>query len=330
MPTRAKFWPHPIIGQGGAHLLRLLFVSQEDRAEPWRDALAREMPELEFRLWPDETGDPAGIDYVLVWKPPAGELKRYPNLKAILSLGAGVDHLSSDPELPAHVPVSRLVDRCLTQGMSEYVLYWVLHHHRRMGDYAAIIADGAWRQIPQTDTRLRRVGIMGLGELGRDAAAKLLPFEFDLAGWSRSAKDIPGVACFHGTEGLAPFLGRSDIVVCLLPMTEATHGIINRETLAQLPAGAVVINCARGGHVVDADLVAAIDSGHIAGATLDVFHDEPPPADHPFWAHPKITMTPHMASLTVAHSAAAYVAENIRRVERGELPLNTVDFEIGY
>ncbi len=310
--------------------MNLLFVSKEDRIEPWRKALATEIPELGFRAWPNEIGDKAEIDYVLVWKPPAGLLKSLPNLKAILSLGAGVDHLAEDPDLPKDVPVSRLVDRCLTQGMSEYVLYWVLHYHRNMGDYAAMMARGEWGHIAQCDPRRRRIGLLGLGELGSDAAAKLVAMDFDVAGWSRTEKDLPGVTSFHGEDRLAAFLARTDILICLLPMTAETRGIIDAETLARLPKGAVVINCARGAHVVDDDLLDAVGSGHIAGATLDVFHTEPLPADHPFWNHPKITITPHMASLTIAHSAAEYVAENIRRVERGEAPLNTVDFNVGY
>ena len=250
----------------------LLFISNEDSSRRWRVALSKALPELEFRFWPDEIGDPSEIDYVLAWKPPKGEMKRYPNLKAILSLGAGIDHLAEDPELPSHIPVSRLVDRCLTQGMTEY----------------------------------------------------------NVAGWSRTPKDIPSVLSFHGPESLRPFLNRTDILICLLPMTTETHGIINKKNLAQLPKGAVVINCARGAHVVDDDLIEALDSEHISSVVLDVFHTEPLPSDHPFWGHPKIIITPHMASLTVAHSAADYVAENIRRVERGDLPLNTVDFSLGY
>jgi len=310
--------------------MKLLFISDEDRAEPWREALIEELPELDFRIWPDEAGDAAEIDYALVWKPPAGVLKRFPNLKMIQSLGAGIDHLAVDPKLPREVPVSRLVDRCLTQGMSEYVLYWVIHYHRHMADYAAMTAKGEWRHIPQTDPRRRRIGILGLGELGGDAAEKLVALDFDVAGWSRSEKDMPGVTSFHGTERLDSFLARTEILVCLLPMTAETRGIINRETLERMPKGAYVINCARGGHVVDDDLIDMLDAGHIAGATLDVFHTEPLPADHPFWTHPKVNVTPHMASLTIAHSAAAYVAENIRLVEAGQRPLNVVDFDAGY
>ncbi len=308
----------------------LLFISNEDSSRRWRDALSKALPELEFRFWPDEIGDPSEIDYVLAWKPPKGEIKRYPNLKAILSLGAGIDHLAEDPELPSHIPVSRLVDRCLTQGMTEYILYWVIHHHRYFGKYTEISASKEWRQIPQEDARRRRIGLLGLGELGRDAAEKLANLEYDVAGWSRTPKDIPNVLSFHGPEDLKPFLNRTDILICLLPMTTETHGIINKKNLAQLPEGAVVINCARGAHIVDDDLIEALDSEHISSVVLDVFHTEPLPSDHPFWWHPKIIITPHMASLTVAHSAADYVAENIRRVERGDLPLNTVDFSVGY
>ena len=310
--------------------MRLLFISKEDKIEPWRHAMADEMPELEFRAWPKEFDDPAAIDYALVWKPPAGLLKTLPNLKAILSLGAGVDHLSADPDLPRHIPVSRLVDRCLTQGMTEYVVYWVIHHHRYMAEYAAMAARHEWRTIPQCDPRRRRIGILGLGELGGDAAIKLAAMDFDVAGWSRTEKRIPGVTSFFGEDRMGAFLARTDILICLLPMTTQTRGIINAETLARLPEDAVVINCARGAHVVDRDLIAALDHGHLRAATLDVFQEEPLPADHPFWSHPKINVTPHMASLTVPHSAAAYVADNIRRVERGEAMLNVVDFDAGY
>jgi len=310
--------------------VNLLYLSSVDKSEPWREALERALPDLDFRLWPDEIGDPAEIDYALVWKPPPGEMRRYANLKAILSLGAGVDHLLCDPDLPAGVPVVRLIDRALTQGMSEYVLYWVLHYHRRFADYARLVAARQWTNLPQTDTRLRRVGVLGLGELGGDAARKLAQLDFAVAGWSRSPKDLPGIETFAGRDGLVPFLERTEILVCLLPLTAETEGIIGRETLAALPTGAVLINPARGGHVVEDDLLAALDSGHIAAATLDVFRTEPLPAGHPFWDHPKVTVTPHMASLTVPDSAAGWVAENIRRVEQGRAPLGVVDRARGY
>jgi len=310
----------------------LLFSSKGDDADEWRDVLRRQLPDLDFRVWtPDGKGigDPADIDYALVWKPKKGALKAFPNLKAIFSLGAGVDHLT-DRDLPAGVPVVRLVDRGLTQGMSEYVVYWVLHHHRRFDAYAEMIANLGWQRLPQKDARQRRVGVMGLGVLGLDALVKLNPFEFNLAGWSRTAKDIPGVESFAGQRGLDAFLARTEILVCLLPLTPETKGIINARTLRQLPNGAAVINAARGGHVVDDDLIEALDSGHIASATLDVFHTEPLADDHPFRTHPKVHLTPHIASITMPETAALSVADNIRRMQKGEAPEPVVDPETGY
>ncbi len=308
----------------------LLYFSPWDDAGRWRDALALELPDLEFREGPVESGEAADIEYALVWGPEKGALKAFPNLKAILSLGAGVDHLMDGRDLPDSVPVVRLVDPGLTRGMIEYVIYWVLHHHRRFGDYARMTAEGTWDMLPQPDTRVRRVGIMGLGVMGAAVVAKLGVLEFDVAGWSRSPKDMDGVETFHGVDGLGPFLARTEILVCLLPLTPETVGIIGAETLRQLPDGAVVINAARGGHVLDEDLIAALDSGQIAGATLDVFHEEPLPDGHPFWEHPKVAVTPHVASLTVPETAAQAVAENIRRIRAGEAPEPVVDMDAGY
>jgi len=312
--------------------MKLVFISKSDKKAAWRDSLQAQLPDLEFLIWPDEISDAdkASIDYALVWRPPTGVLKTFPNLKAILSLGAGVDGVLVDPELPTHIPVCRLVDRCLTQGMTEYVLYHVIRQHRRFGDYEKMTAAGEWDVFTQEDARRRGVGILGLGELGRDAAEKLVALDYDVASWSRSPKDVAGVTSFHGADGLDDFLARTQILICLLPLTDETQGIINAEHLAKLPKGAYVINCARGAHVVDDDLLAALDSGHIAGATLDVFNEEPLPKDHAYWTHPKVIMTPHAASLTVPHSAAEYVAENIRLIEAGETPMNIVDLTTGY
>ncbi|MBC8337271.1 MAG: glyoxylate/hydroxypyruvate reductase A [Alphaproteobacteria bacterium] len=312
--------------------MALLFSSKSDDVDRWRDMLARELPDLDFRQWTpalDDIGDPAEIEYVLAWGPRPGAFKDLPNLKCIFSLGAGVDHLIGR-DLPAGVPVVRLMDPGLTRGMSEYVLYWVLHHHRRFGDYAQGAKEHCWQQYPQADTRTRRIGIMGLGVLGLDAAQKLAALEFDVAGWSRTPKTLDGITPFDGEAGLKDFLARTEILVCLLPLTPETAGIINSETLGQLPDGAVVINAARGGHVVDDDMIKAIDDGPVSAAVLDVFHSEPLPADHPFWSHPKITVTPHVASLTVPETAALVVVENIRRIRNGQPPEPIVDPDSGY
>ena len=310
--------------------MRFLFLSGADKAPAWREAMLAKFPDASFDIWPDEVTDKADYDYAIVWRPPVGELKTFPNLKAILSLGAGVDGILVDTDLPTQVPIVRLVDRCLTEGMSEYVLYWTIHYHRKMDVYANWTREGIWKQLRQIDTRDRKVGFLGLGELGSDAAKKVAALWFDVAGWSRSEKHIDGVTSYYGDDGLTPFLNRSEILIVLLPLTESTTGIINAETLAALPEDACVINCARGAHVVDEDLLAALDSGHIRSATLDVFHTEPLPSDHPYWTHPKVVVSPHMASLTVPSSAADWMEQNINLIEAGEAPLSTVDLKRGY
>ncbi len=310
--------------------MRFMFLSGADKAEAWRDEILKRFPDAGFDIWPDEVTDKSIYDYAIVWRPPVGELKTFPNLKAILSLGAGVDGILVDTELPDDVPVVRLVDRCLTEGMSEYVLYWTIHYHRKMDVYGKWRAENRWKQLRQTDSRERRVGFLGLGELGGDAARKVAALGFDVAGWSRSEKHIDGVTSFFGDDGLTPFLNRTEILVVLLPLTEATRGIINKDTLAALPDDACLINAARGPHVVDDDLLAALDSGHLRAATLDVFHTEPLPEDHPYWTHPQVTVTPHMASLTVPSTGADWMEQNIELIEAGQPPLNRIDPKRGY
>jgi glyoxylate/hydroxypyruvate reductase len=310
--------------------MAILFSSKTDDAKRWQKALNAELPDLDFRLWPDGVGDKADIEYALVWGPKRGALKAFPNLKAIFSLGAGVDHLMGDSDLPDDVPVVRLVDPALTVGMSEYVLYWVLHFHRRMGDYMRQSRKGEWKKLAQVGPKQRRVGIMGLGVIGSDAARKLRALDFDVAGWTRAHMSLPGVPTFDGRLGLKDFLARAEIVVCLLPLTPETQGILDAEAFAEMPEGGVVINGARGGHVVDDDLIAALDSGHLKAAVLDVFRTEPLPEDHPFWAHPKVTVTPHVASLTTPETAAKSVADNIRRIRKGRPPAPLVDRQKGY
>jgi len=309
--------------------MKILFASSSDDPADWVPTLMAELPEAEIRVHPD-VGDPAGIDYALVWKPPPGLLAALPNLKAILSLGAGVDALLADPTLPGGVPLARLVDPGLTVGMTDYVCWQVLAAHRRAADYRAQQARVRWRPLAEALAPERRVGVMGLGELGADAARMLAALRFDVAGWSRSAKSIPGVACFSGAEGLAEFLARTEILVCLLPLTPQTAGVLDADLFARLPRGAHVINAGRGGHLVDTDLLAALDSGQVSTAALDVFHDEPLPAVHPFWRHPRVTVTPHVASVTHARSAARTIAADIRRLEAGQPPAHPVDRRRGY
>lgn len=307
----------------------LLFISPLEAQGVWRQALERALPALEVRVWPD-AGRRVDIDYAVVWKPPADSMRELPNLKAIFSLGAGIDYLFTGTELPKDVPLVRMIDPALTEGMTEYVLYHVLRYHRHMSEYEAQQRQGIWRELPQARPGDRNIGIMGLGVIGRDAASKLALLGFTVAGWSRSAKRLPQVRSFFGQDQLEPFLRRSEILVCLLPLTPETAGILNKSTFAALPRRAYVISAGRGGHVVETDLLAALDCGHIAGATLDVFETEPLPVEHPFWDHPKVTVTPHIASITNPDTASFQIAENIRRLQQGEALVGVVDPQRSY
>ena len=307
----------------------LLFMSHWHEPEPWRLALVDLLPDLVFRVWPD-IGEAREIDFLLVSRPERGIFNQLTQLKCILSIGAGVDLIVNDPELPADVPVVKLVDANLTRAMSEYVLLAVLRYHRQLPSYERFQRDGAWRKLAPPDTDQRRIGIMGFGALGRDAAQKLAALGFPVAAWTRRARTHEVISCYHGEAGLAEFLARTDILVCLLPLTPETDGLLNAQTFARLPEGAFVINCARGRQVVEEDLIAALESGHLGGATLDVFDEEPLPAGHPFWRHPNVTITPHISALTDPRSAARGVAETIRRVRAGVALADRVDLAVGY
>jgi glyoxylate/hydroxypyruvate reductase A len=306
----------------------LLFLSPDDPADLWRQEISSRMPELDFRIWP-EIGEPEEIEVALVWRPPPGELRRYPNLKAILSLGAGVDGLLADPELP-DVPVARMVDPSLRRTMIEYVLLAVLRHHRGFDRLERAQRARQWAYAFPPQAAERRVGVMGLGELGAAAARLLTDHGFSVLGWSRSPKAIEGVTSYAGRGELHRFLHQTEILVCLLPLTAETRGILDAAAFADLPHGAFLINVARGEHLVEADLILALDSGRLAGATLDVFRDEPLPAENPLWAHEKVLITPHVASYSWPATAADGVVENIRRALSGRPLAHQVDRAQGY
>ncbi len=313
--------------------MTLLVATSGISLDPWRDALKQLSETIEVRIWP-EAGDVRDIHYVLTWKAPAEALSNLPNLKAIFSLGAGVDHLLSGQPLPP-VPIVRFVDPDLTMRMREYVVQHVLMHHRRHLDYADLQRQRLWRELPQPPARNVRVGIMGLGVLGQDAAEKLQALGFNVAGWSRSPKFLPGITCFAGEEGLSAFLARTDILVCLLPLTAETRGILNAELFAKLAKdgslpGPVLINAGRGGLQNEADILAALDKGDLNAASLDVFVEEPLPGGSPLWSHPRIIITPHIASVSDPHAVVNYVARQIERFERGEPLENIVDRARGY
>lgn len=306
----------------------LLFRSPSDPSGTWRQALESALPGLEIRVWPD-IGDPADIDYALIWAAPDRMLHDLPNLRIAFSLGAGVDHLL-DGSVPAHVPIVRMVDGALSEGMVEYVLYHVLRHHRGMQEYEARQARREWASHQQLRPGERRIGILGLGELGGRCAGTLARLDFDVAGYSRSRRDIAGVECFAGEAEYPGFVTRSEFLVCLLPLTDSTRGILNADLFERMPAGGVLIHPGRGAHLAEADLLAALDGGQLRHAVLDVFAEEPLPPEHPFWSHPRVTVTPHIASLTNPRTGAERVAAGIRRDLAGERPEHVIDRERGY
>ena len=295
----------------------------------WLQHIQALLPEIDCRPWSDP-GDPDDIEIAVVWKPPAGGLKRFSNLKLIVSIGAGIDHVLADPELPRHMPIMRTTSEDLKLRMREYVVLHVLRLHRRLPEIEAAEVRREWLQLINPPAHERRVGVMGLGDLGGDCSRALSAIGFDVAGWSRRPKANDGVESFAGDRGLGAFLERTDILVCLLPLTPLTEGILNAELFAQLPRGASIINAARGGHLVEADLLAALDRGQIDRATLDVFPIEPLPAGSPFWDHPKVLVTPHVASLIDPETGGKTIAANIRSFLAGEAVPDLVDLDQGY
>jgi glyoxylate/hydroxypyruvate reductase A len=309
--------------------MALLIIAQDIKIASWVKHLNLLEPGLEIRIWP-EAGDADEIEFALCWNPPPGELTKYKNLKCIASLGAGVDHLTCDPDLPAAVPITRVVDYSMAQSMSEYLVLSVLNYCRNFDAYRSAQHRRHWQRLRPLLAEDTHIGIMGLGQLGGDAANKLSSLGFKVSGWSRTPKNIDGVQCFSAENGWEDFLSRSQILICLLPLTPSTKGILNRKTFNQLPKDAYVINVARGQHLVENDLIEALDSGQLAGACLDVFVIEPLAADHPFWRHPKIKVTPHISSMTSPKAVAPQIIENYRRTKTGRPLLNVVDLKRGY
>lgn len=307
--------------------MKVLLQMPGRAVEEWRVALASALPEADIAVWPEAPADP---EYALVWRPPAEMFLRIRPGKAIFNLGAGVDMLMAVPTLPPDVPVIRLEDAGMAEQMAEYVTQAVLRAYREMDAYAAQQRGGRWQQRRRLPKAEFGVGILGFGALGQAIAPALATFGFPLAGWSRSPKAAAGVECFAGRTELPAFLARSRVLVCLLPSTPETSGLLDHATLGRLPQGAHVINIARGDLVVDADLVALLDAGHLAGATLDVFRTEPLPADHAFWHHPRITVTPHTSAVTLVADSIAQVAAKIREIEQGRAVTGVVDRARGY
>ncbi|MEA5462679.1 2-hydroxyacid dehydrogenase [Leptothoe sp. PORK10 BA2] len=297
--------------------------------QPWMAAIQAIAPDVDLRVWPDD-GDRADVTFTLVWAQPQGIFAQYPNLQVISSMGAGVDNLLQDTSIPEQVTVVRMVDPRLVSQMGDYVLAAALNHGRQFSRYGQQQRQRQWQPLAPLNLDQITVGVMGLGQIGQAVAQRLGQVGFSVVGWSRRAKAMAKVQVFAGPQQLADFLSASKILVCILPLTPETENILNVETLGQLPPGAYVINVARGHHLAEADLLALLDNHHLAGACLDVFRQEPLPQDHPFWSHPKITLTPHIASLTDPVSVAPQIVENYRRLTAGRPLLNPVDRRQGY
>lgn len=315
--------------------MSLLVAIRHWAPEPWLERFHRMAPEMRV-IDAREPFDPDEITFAATWKPEPGLLARLPNLRAIFNLGAGVDALIGDTTLP-DVPIVRIVDADLTGRMTEWVVMNVLMHHRRVADHRLAQARASWGDLAQPAARAVRVGIMGMGVLGTDAAEVLARIGFDVAGWSRSGHAVAGIGRFAGEAELPAFLARTDILVVLLPLTETTRGILSRDLFVRLARGShmggpVLINAGRGGLQVETDILAALDDGTLAGASLDVFATEPLPATSPLWHHPKIVITPHCAADSDADALGERILAGIRTMERGETldPALVVDRLRGY
>ncbi|NEQ48887.1 MAG: glyoxylate/hydroxypyruvate reductase A [Leptolyngbya sp. SIO3F4] len=296
---------------------------------PWVTAIRAIAPEIELRVWPEDANK-ADVTFTLVWAQPQGIFAHYPSLQVISSMGAGVDNLLQDASIPNQAIVVRMVDPRLVRQMGDYVLAAVLNHVRQFPDYRQYQQQQQWKPLQPRNIDDVTVGVMGIGQIGSAVAIRLSQLGFRVLGWSRRVKSITNVQVFVGQQQLSDFLAASEVLVCLLPLTPETENVLNMTTLNQLPQGAYVVNVARGSHLVEEDLLSLINNNHLSGACLDVFCQEPLPQEHPFWSHSKITITPHIASLTDPISVAPQIVDNYRRMLAGQSLLNQVDIHSGY
>ncbi|AVN33306.1 TPA: glyoxylate/hydroxypyruvate reductase GhrA [Serratia marcescens] len=313
--------------------MNIIYYHPLFNAQEWLAGIKQRLPQAEIREW--QRGDERPADYALVWRPPHEMLANRRDLKAVFALGAGVDAILDQERkhpgtLPAGVPLLRLEDTGMAQQMQEYALSYVLRYFRRFDEYQALQQRQEWQPLDPHSLDDFTIGILGAGVLGQSVARKLTEFGFSVRCWSRSAKQIDGVQSFAGEAQRAAFLDGVKLLINLLPNTPETVGILNRELFAQLNSGAYLINIARGAHLVEADLLAALEQGQLAAATLDVFAREPLPQDHPFWRHPRVTITPHIAAITLPQQAMDQIAANIRALEAGHAPAGVVDRQRGY
>ncbi len=306
--------------------MRITFCCAQTQAEPWLMDLRAALPGVDVSLW--QPGAPPA-DYAIVWAPPQAFFDEQPQLKAAFNIGAGVDALLRLNIAPT-TQLVRLDDAGMAVQMAEYVCHALIRHYRQFADYETQQHSSTWSQRAIPLRSQMPVGIMGLGVLGQRVARAVAQFDFPVNGWSRSAKQVDGVRCFHGEQGFSDFLAASKVLVSVLPSTPQTRDLLNRRTLSQLKKGGYLINVARGVQVVEDDLLLLLNEGHLAGAALDVFRTEPLPSAHPLWSHPKVTVTPHIAALTLRQESIAQIAAKIADVEAGKAVAGTVDRQRGY
>jgi len=308
--------------------MAIVIIRQDGKINLWKEALMAADPNIAIYSYLEEHPRDE-IVMALVWKHPKGTLLDYPNLECIASFGAGVDFIFDDTDRPTDLPIVRVVDPKLASDMSEFVLGQILSHLKHFNQYKIDQINNTWEMRSYRRIEDVCIGIMGLGALGTELAADLQKLNFRLIGWANSPKEID-IPVFIGEEGRNEFLSKADILVCLLPLTDDTAGILNKNLFSSLPKGSYIINVARGGHLVDNDLLKMIDNGHLSGASLDVFHTEPLEEDHLFWNHPKIHLTPHIASVSDLSSVTPQLVENYHRLKSGRELKNLVSSTKGY
>lgn len=313
--------------------MKVLFYAYPDNADAWMASLASYLPEAQIRFW--QPGDNSPAEHLITRHPPPELLINRTGLQAVFHLGAGVDSLMqtlSHPgvHLPDTVRLIRLDDAGMATQMVDYVVHAVLHHHRRFEDYATARRQGQWRVLPPPDKDAFQIGVLGLGLLGSHVARALSALGYSVRGWSRHAKDDSVVPCHAGSAGMPSFLSGLNCLINLLPLTQETENILNTTLFAQLARGAYLINVARGGHLVEPDLLSAVQSGQLSGARLDVTRDEPLPSEHPFWAEPRISITPHISAITLIEPSMRQIAGKIRALAQGQAVIGTIDRQRGY